>query len=236
MARGLGLVFLLLLAQDKATLGKALAGMDKWQSYHYRISVRNLTSKKDESRAGEFIFPKIITMRKSVLEIAKRGDKAMVNQGKGYVPLDEVRSSSVRSTVEKLEPPHVSLLQILDAMEKVQKEKKDEVVDNVKCRVYHSALKKEEVQKYAQRFVTAQLEKYAQWADCTAEARVYVGKDDQMVHRILFSHTIKAAVPGVRGTQNQTHQYEELIEFFELDKATVGNLPEAVRKHLEIVD
>jgi hypothetical protein len=223
---------LVLVDQDKSTLEKALKAMDDWKSYHYRIGVKNLTSKKDESKAGEFIFPKIITLRKSVLEIAKRGDKCMVNQGKGYKPLEEITNASIKSTVAKLEPPHRELMDLVPAMEKVQKEKKDEEFDGKKCRVYHSAMTKDAVQKYAGRFVTNP--SGIDWSGTTGGLRIYVSNEEKWVRKIVFTYTIKTvAQPPFRPAQ--TLQYEEEIEFFTIDTTRL-ELPQEVKDKLEILD
>lgn len=232
MRCGFLLALLFLVDQDKSTLEKALKTMDDWRSYHFRIGVKNLTSKKDDSKAGEFIFPKILTLRRGVLEVAKRGDKCMVNQGKGYKPLAEINSASIKDTVAKLEPPHRELMDLVPAMEKVQKEKKDQEFDGKKCRVYHSAMTADAVQKYARRFITS--DRGLNWSETTGGLRIFVSNDEKWVRKIVFTYTFKTVdQPPFR--RAQTIQYEEEIEFFTID-STKLELPQDVKDHLEIVD
>ncbi len=232
MRSALGGFVLLLFVQDKDTLGKALKGTDDFKNYTYTITVKNLTSKKDEQRGGEFIWPKIITLRRGITEIAKRGDKAMVNEGKGYKPLDDVRNPSNKDLVAKLEAPHRGIMDVVESMEKIQKEKKDEEFDKVKCRIYHSSLTKDGLSKFAKRIIRS--ESSVDWTGSSGAVRIYVGKDDGRVHKVLFAYTFKT-VGRPPFQPAQSLQYEEHVEFYEIDKTKL-NLPDNVREALEIVD
>lgn len=220
------------LFQDGGPIGKAARLWADVKSYHWRIQVKNHTAKTDDGRAGEFLYPNIITFRKGVTEIAKRRDKAMVNQGKGWKPVEEIKSREIHAIVEKLDPPHEELANLSAWIEKPKEAKKPEDVDGVSCRVYTGGIRSEHLKSCALRAIRPQSEKLVVWPESRGTARVFVSRDDRRIRKILFQYEFK--VRGFAGRMSEIRLDEE-IYFFDYDTVKL-DLPEEVKKALDILD
>jgi hypothetical protein len=222
----------LLLRDEKDDLKKAHEKTAALKSYftQWTEEVSLTGNARPQSGAGEYVAPDLVTYRTGIVEIIKKGDKAMCKGKDGWVKAEEDRRS--KPIAAALRPAHEDVKRVLDAIEKPKKGK-DAEHQKIKCKVIAGALSgdtlKEIVGTNNRNLGT--LARAIDWTSSSGKAEVFIDSKNGWLVKVAVDGTLKAVSFGGQGGRDVP--YKRVVEFLEHDKAKPSIVPE-VRKELGI--
>jgi len=233
--RTAGILLVALLAppgQEKDELKKAFdktAGLSSY-FYQWELQTRVQGQGSKQAGAGEYVGPDLLTARTGVLEVVKKGTRAMVRGPKGWVkPEDDPKT---QEAAELLKPPHELVGFVVDSLQS-PKRGKDAEIRKAACRTYRGTLDGDGLKGLlrAGGGNLDQLEKLIDWTASKTAVQLFIesagGRLVKMVveSELVISPTAAKDQPPVAVTRT--------VEFLELGTAKPSIVP-AVREELGI--
>ena len=211
-------------ADEKDDLRKAFEKTAALGSYFYQWELT--TSVKDRSDklagAGEFVAPDLLTARTGILELVKKGERAMARGAKGWVKPEN--DAKFKAAAENLRPPHQIVGYVVDSLEKAKREKDGEI-RKATCRVVSGSLDADGLKGLfrAGGGSLDSLEKVIDWNASTTSVQLWIDADGRRIKmavesKLVISHDVAKNEPPVR--VNRT------VEFMELNTAKPSIVPE----------
>jgi hypothetical protein len=137
-----GILLVALLApqgQEKNDLKSAYEKTAGLSSYFYQweLQTRVQGQASKQAGAGEYVGPDLLTARTGILEVVKKGDRAMVRGPKGWVKPEE--DPKTRDAAELLKPPHELVGFVVESLQSPKRGKEAEV-RKAACRTFRGTL------------------------------------------------------------------------------------------------
>lgn len=229
---GAGLGLLLAAGEEAEEIKKALARTGELKSYFYQWEVVTTSGGRPRrvSGAGEYVAPDVVTLRTGVLEIAKKGSRALVKGKDGWAaPAEGDRAGELAGN---LKPPHEAFAPVLARLSKPARGK-DQERQGAPCRVIRGEVSGEPL-KEAVRGVSTNFETFEaliDWEASRASVEVWIGAKDGRLVRVALEGSLKLALEEKAGPI----PYARNVEILEPGAAKLS-LSADVRRKLGIED
>lgn len=212
-----GLVALLALpafADDKEDLKKACDRLGTAPSYHWRLTAQ------DDRRAGEYLAPDVLTLRTALVEIARKGDRALAKHKTDWVDIKDHPDPTVRDAAARLDPPHKNVKSLIEGMDRITRDG-----ETYTSPVTPGGLKGFLGPTFPPSFVET-----VDWNDSTGSAEILLDKDSGHIRKIRLVARLRV---NPLGSKSEIMALDRTVEFFDLGQARL-DLPEVVKRKLGI--
>ena len=239
-------------AMDK----KIVEGIDKIEAkgsyaFEWKWRARNLKGEENAEKplTGEYLAPGVFLARIKNMEMYRKGDKAVINNGDGtWVPAEKAKAeadsagrrfftANAPRILRELPVPHEMLKKLPDWADKLRRAPRTEKVGPAQkpCYYYEGTLKDSRGKRVLQLFTDMQTF-VGNWAKLTAlkesTVRIYFGSSDNLIYQVVLAQKCNH---GSFGKKENPWTAEEEITFLGLGGVKYDP-PEGVRKALGLPD
>jgi hypothetical protein len=211
--------------EEKDELKKACEKTASASSYFYQWELQTLVKGRagKQAGAGEFVAPDLLTARTGVLDLVKKGDRAMARGPMGWVKPEE--DPKLQEAADHLKPPHELVAYVVESL-LTPKRDKDAEVRKAKCRVVRGSLDGDGLKGLlrAGGGNLDQLEKVLDWKASKTSVQLFV--EIQGGHLVKMSVESELVIsPDVAKGQPPVVM-TRVVEFMELGEAKPSIAPE----------
>jgi len=214
--------------EEKDELKRAYEKTASASSYFYQWELQTLVKGRagKQAGAGEFVAPDLLTARTGVLEVVKKGDRAMVRGPKGWAkPEDDPK---LHEAADQLKPPHELVAYVVESL-LTPKREKDAEVRKAKCRVVRGSLDGDGLKGLlrAGGGNLDQLEKVIDWKASRTSVLLFV--ETAGGHLVKMSVESELVVSADVAQGQPPVVMTRIVEFMELGEAKPSIVPEVKR-------
>lgn len=210
----LALLALPVFADEKEDLKKASEKLNAAASYHWRVTAKN------DNRAGEYLSPDALTLRTALVEIARKGDRALAKHKTDWVDIKEHPDPTVRDAAAKLDAPHKNVKSLIEGMDKITRDGE----------TYASTVTSGALKSFLGPTFPAAVVDAIDWEDSTASVEIVVNKDDGHIRKVRVVAKLRV---NPLGSKSEIMEIDRSLEFFDHGKAKL-NVPDDVKKKLGV--
>ncbi len=243
-------------AGDEAMDKKITEGIDKIEAtgsyaFEWKWRARNLKGAENAERplTGEYLKPGVFIARIKNMEMYRKDDKSVINNGDGsWVPAEKAKAeadsagrrfftANAPRILRELPPPHEMLKKLPDWADKLRRAPRTEKVGPAQksCYYYEGALKPARGERVLQLFKDMQTV-VGNWAKMSAQkestVKIYFGSSDNLIYQVVL---VQKCNHGSFGKKENPWTAEEEITFLGLGGVKYDP-PEGVRKALGLPD
>lgn len=200
------------LADEKEDLKKAAEKLGAAASYHWRMTA------KGDHRAGEYVAPDALTLRTALVEIARKGDRAVAKHKTEWVDIKDHPDPTVRDAASRLDAPHKNVKSLIEGMDKIARDGE----------TYASTVTSRALKAFLGPSFPAAVVEAIDWEDSTASVEVVINKDDGHLRKIRVIAKLRV---NPLGSKSEIMELDRSLEFFDHGKARL-NVPDDVKKKL----